>query len=281
MQRFSFASLKSYGDFLIALQSIRAIDAPKDQRPGLISGTHVAPLQKALAPDDVDVRLIDVGARSDVPALFDIRKRGLLAAASSLVGLRRQLSSLAAEQRLVFDARGLKERWICPNLDCLPAAANIYLAYADYVSVQGLALKPAPATLARRPSRALVVPGSRVGRKVLPVAVIQQLSDMLGQRGFDTAVLLMPGEAAQLPPNVQVTRVERSFEALVAAIAAADVIISSDSLPAHIAGYVGRPMFVVTPEFNRYWLPPQAFSADSTATFDDLRPVAHWLETLG
>jgi ADP-heptose:LPS heptosyltransferase len=104
---------------------------------------------------------------------------------------------------------------------------------------------------------------------------------MLGQRGFDTAVLLMPGEAARLPTDVGVTRVERSFEALVAAIAAADVIISSDSLPAHIAGYVGRPMFVVTPEFNRYWLPSQAFSADSTATFDDLRPVARWLETLG
>ena len=67
-----------------------------------------------------------------------------------------------------------------------------------------------------------------------------------------------------------VVKVPRNFSAMANAIKKVDAVISADSMPAHMAEYFGVPVFVITPEPNRYWLPVSAFNNNFWCCFNDI-----------
>ena len=110
--RLAFATAKSFGDFVIAHSVLHRVEASVRNRLRLISNTHVRDLN-AILPDNVCVTLIDL--ESDrVPALFDIRKRGVVAACKSAWSLRRELRKVERRhnEMLAFTTYGVRERFI-------------------------------------------------------------------------------------------------------------------------------------------------------------------------
>ena len=71
---------------------------------------------------------------------------------------------------------------------------------------------------------------------------------------------------------MNVTKVPRQFSLMANAVRAARVVISADSMPAHMAEYFGVPVFVMSPSPNAYWLPKSCIDSGRWSLFSD--PVA-------
>jgi len=104
---YKIVTLKAFGDFLIACNAARVLDAHNSSQPiSIIAGSHVRPLADALNIPNDRVEYISDSVSSDVPAIFDIRKQGAFSALKSLGGIWRQINFLHPDVELVFDCLG-------------------------------------------------------------------------------------------------------------------------------------------------------------------------------
>ena len=279
----TIVTLKAFGDFLIAYSALlraRAANPAADIQ--LLAGEHVRPLGLALGVPEAQVHYVGGSSLNDVPAAFDVRRRGLWAAWRSLAALRQAVHCAEPVHRqLVFDHLGLREQFIGggrPRLALPPEAPNIYLAY-DAHFLAGAA-PPPRLEVSGGAERALIVAASRVPRKVLPSEIIAQVHQQLAAQGVMAQVLLLDGEQVEVPRSVEVVRVPRQFSALMARLRETDIVISADSLPAHIGEHLAKPTFVISPAPNPYWLPRVAFLQGGHGVFDNLGNLDAWLEQL-
>ncbi len=279
---FSIVTLKAFGDFVIACGSARAVQAGAN-RPQVVAGEYVRPLAAALGVES-EVRFIGTqhGAPwTDVPAVFDVRKRGLPAAVRSLFELRAILGQLPPAWNLVFDHAGPRERLLCshhPFHSLSKEMGNVYLAYRQFFTQQRLTVTPH--TIARQfvPYNALLVPGARMRHRVLPPAVIEQACHTLRERGCAVTVVLLEGEDIPLPEKIRPVRLPRSFQNLVAVMRESDLVITADSLPAHLGEYLQIPQFTFIPTPKDYMLPQFAYEAKGWTTFDQTPYFSRWLD---
>ena len=273
-------SLKSFGDFVISLSAIKSVQPHlKNPPPIILAGRHLEALAVALGAS-VHIQFISNGTETDVPSAFDIRKRGKVAAIRSLLHLRHELSVLDRDRYLVFDRIGWRERFISSghSLIELPRDSNnIYLDYDRKLVDLGYAVAVNNVVSTQLVRQAVIVPGSRLTHKVIPLEVIASIDAELRERGFQVTVITLSDETVAVPPSVHSIVLPRRFDALAAAVKATDMVISADSLSAHLGEYYGLPTFVVNFAPNLYWLPRSAYLSNGWATFDDLRPLLAWL----
>jgi tetratricopeptide (TPR) repeat protein len=128
-------------------------------------------------------------------------------------------------------------------------------------------LSAAPDDIRRWRDRVGDAPGLKVGiawagnphhrndaRRSIPLDRLTELFDVAGVRWFSLQVGARAGDAASLPPgrvndlSPQLT----DFAETAAAVANLDLVISADSAPAHLAGALGKPVWVLLP-FNPDW----------------------------
>jgi len=277
----TFVSLKAFGDFVIACQVLRRARSGTGGAPGMVAGAHLRPLASAIGFDGA--RFIDADGSGEVPAAFDVRRRGLAAAVRSLVGLRRQLAELADHDRYVFDRIGWRERCLVPpeRRAALPASANIYEAYAMALQNAGHVIDAAPNDSGAPIRSAVIVPASRLAAKTLPAATIGALARALRAGGVAAQVVLLEGDHAQVPSDVSSATIPRQFEALIECLEGFDLVVSADSLAAHLAELQGIRCFVVGPRPNSYWLPASCLRSDAWCLFDDVGRLTEWVEWAG
>ena len=279
----TIVTLKGFGDFLIAFSAVlRAHASHPAADLQLLAGEYMRPLGLVLGVPEAQVQYIGGGSLQDVPAAFDVRRRGPWAAWRSLVALRWAVHvAQPSNRQLVFDRLGLREQFISGGRlrsALPPEAPNIYLAYDAYFMAYA---DPTPRRQVGSTARsALIVAGSRVPRKVVPCNVIAQVHQQLANRGIAAEVLLLEGEQLEVPRFVPLVRVPRQFSALMARLRETDIVVSADSLPAHIGEHLGKPTFVISPAPNPYWLPRVAFGQGGHGVFDDLGNLNRWLERL-
>jgi len=264
--------VKSFGDFVIALNAVRRVrPQPTGSQPMVVAGQHLSPLASALGAVQ-DIHLIGDDTWTDTPAAFDVGKRGKVAAVRSLLELRRLLASLNDGQ-LMFDRLAWRERFIggrhkligLPN-DC----DNIYLAYERGLVDLGYTVAATEFAPTRLAQKAVIIPGSRILRKTVPAKVIAAIHADLLSHGIQATVIALEGEAVEVPAAVPMVTLPRRFDALVAAVRATDIVISADSLSAHLGEYHGLPTFVATPTPNRYWLPRSCFVNGHWSSFSEV-----------
>jgi hypothetical protein len=257
-------SLKGFGDLTIA----RTSQAACPQSAGLAIARHQVELNATLRPGPA-AYVVETGEPS-VPALFDLRNRGIGRGLRSAVSLRHAVrrAGIPASSTLVFDKLGPREQFIAlgSRAVALPFQANIYLAYAELLSGSR-----DTTLIANSWQTAGIFPSSRVAAKNLPSAVVTQLVAHCRASGLRPQVFLLDGERPELEAAFpDATIVPRRFAALAEAVRNAGVIISADSLPAHLAEHWLHPVFVVSPVDNRYWLPLSAYQHDRWTVFDHL-----------
>lgn len=273
-----FVALKAFGDLVIAATALES--APEVRTPGLLIGSHLLPLASAL-----DIRVPWVVLQlpeSGVPAMYDVRRCGIRAGACSLLQVRRSFRRAALSEPLLFDRVGLREHILAfPDRPLgLPAAPNIYLAYRALVGDgQRHVLERTPTGL----RRIGIFPGSRILAKNIPVALVDAAHALCEAQGWQVSLYLLDGER----PDLQTADrthivVPRKFEAMIAAVAECDAVISADSLPAHLAERAQRPVFVLSPVENRFWFPLSAYETGRYSLFHEnvnAPAFRHFVET--
>ncbi len=250
----------------------------------LYAGSHISGLLNALGPGKQHVRLIGPSDMTDVPAAFNVRLNGKMAALRSLISLRCALAPLARDHQFVFDQLGWREKFIAGRGKplCLDQDyKNIYLAYEEFFRQGGYTLIPQRASMPTSSIKnAVIVPGSRVRSKVIPAPVISTIREKLLLNGISTTVLLIEGEPIDVPADVKTVILPRFFNLLIEALRESDLVISADSLSAHLGEFLEKPTFVLNNAPNSYWLPKSAYLTGANATFSELVPFSNWLSSI-
>lgn len=219
--------------------------------------------------------VLDVG--KDVPAFFDVRKRGFIKAVGSGVELRRAISAKIknTNDTIVFDTLGMRQRFISwpsavEQIKC--GASNIYLDYHHYL---GFSVNNRP--VRKNIKKVVVCPDSRISEKNIPDQLIASLCMENEARGIQTLIVKI-GQPSPVPglAQCQVKWLD-GFSLLLDQIASADAVVSADSLPAHLAEYLGVSVFVFTSFPNEYWMPLSVHLNGFSSTFSDLSRYQQWL----
>ena len=274
----TFVSLKSFGDLVIANSCLKRIDRPDRNMISQLIGSHLAELNEVLGCD-WEVALLPARAPG-VPAIFDVRKNGPLRALSSAIDLRRALkkADFKQETTFVFDNAGQRERFLASGrriLSLQKDAGNIYESYLSFFRQQSISFAPEMPAKDANGGGIGIFPGSRVARKNLSQALVRETLDICAASASNVTLYLLNGERPDLEEtDIPHQIVPRNFKAMSDAIRGCDMVVGADSMPAHIAEAYGRPVFVLSPVENSYWLPLSSFRRRNWALFSDDSHIA-------
>ncbi len=266
---FAFVQVKAFGDLTVTATILRNLPQESLARCKIVVAPHLVELVNALAPV-CDVEVLDLIDRR-LPALFDLKKRGLFAGARSALSLRRSLAKAAPQATFVMPSARLREHFIVGRRSSLilPKASNVYVAHEQFINQQFGAIGCLPKhhkTI--QSSRIALCPFSRVSAKNIPWDLVVELADACSRKGFEVELLLLEGEDVANPEGLRARVIPRRFDALAAALSTYSGVVSADSLPAHLGEYCNIPSFVVSPVPNCYWLPAHAFKSEHWGVFN-------------
>jgi len=160
----------------------------------------------------------------------------------------------------VFDRMGWRQRFLAfgrHSTDIISGKPNIYLDYEAFMGIEEV-----PSYELASPSfkgRIGIFPDSRLVSKRIPESLLERIRETLKILGYQPEIVYT-GAHSEI----------NTFEALIEKIIAFDAIVSADSLPAHMAEYFGRPMFVMSSVSNDYWLPKTAYLQGGHALFGSM-----------
>jgi hypothetical protein len=277
-------NFKAFGDFLIAVTVARCLKTNNSLSPiSLIAAPHHKELADALKISEPKVEYISNVVSSDVPAIYDLKKQGLIAGFKSLRNIRRLVDRLPHDAELIFDNFGWRERIIANGRRAcqLPSSVNnIYLAYDLLFKNMGYLIDSKSLSPSVNITRALIVPGARMNFRVIPSLIISKIYNELAARGIEVQVVLLAGEKIEVPRNLRIKVIPRSFTALIDLIKSSDIVVSADSLPSHLSAYLDVPNFVFSPipKWSSYWLPRTTYLSQGMATFSNADPFRAWLD---
>jgi len=262
-QAIAVASAKSFGDFVIAHSVIHRIENRAKSRVRLIACSHLRDLNSIL-PDGVRVTLVDSG-EDRVPAVFDVKKCGMSAAVQSALSLRRRFQHIERydHETLAFDVLGVRERFIAgrwPVIAPRTKGRNIYETYSQFLAEQEIRTAPMASMNTATARSVGIFPESRLVAKRLTAGTLSVILDCIARAGLDAKMFILSGDPAPPRDHPCIVNIPRNFESLADAIRRVDCVISADSLPAHLAEYLARPVFVASPAPNEYWLPLGCFT---------------------
>jgi ADP-heptose:LPS heptosyltransferase len=145
--------------------------------------------------------------------------------------------------------------------------ASIYQAYADFFKNGDDVLAPDNFIKKNGSLRVLITPGSRKREKALPADITTLLVKYCEKQGHTVCLAGLQSEIEQYDGR----GVKYSdFQELIALIKNADMIISADSLPVHLAQLIKKPHWILyNKRVNNAWLTPFAAAEHYYSTFAD------------
>jgi len=269
--------LRSFGDFTIAISVLRNCSSLHDYV--FYASVHLEPLyhdlKDSLSDIDLNIQFIDFGIRKKVFGYFTNKHSVELHSFKELMKLKKWLSGMKDEE-LFFEQR--RKQWmISPFLGgTFPyihkKSSNIYDSYLRHfwVSSDKWAF---PAPQSTEIHKILVLPESRKKSKSFHPTFIHELASSLMNQGFDITTAFFKN----IPTNpAGKVAMHDSFSDLISLIQAADLVITADSLPAHLSQLLHRPHFVYYDgKPNPEWMTPYA---RETKAFGVVGDVAHVID---
>lgn len=253
--------LRSFGDFVVALYHIPAHqDSNKSYR--LVASKHLEPLYQSLlpflSPAQCSVEFTDLGIQHHILSGFTNRYFFTRENIRELKHLQQQMkgvSNILVEQ----NTRSWLIQLVCKNkISPIHHGGNIYDSWAAYYGNANL-FKTEKSTL----KKLLIFPDSRLKRKEIPEEVLVKLETQLADQNIQTSRAYFKKAAKGMS--------YRNFTELLQFISEADFIISSDSLPAHLAQFLQKQHAIIyANKINQEWVTPFAKENGTAFTFDQV-----------
>jgi hypothetical protein len=263
-------SVKGFGDLVIALTCLARVRPECRHRINLLVGRHLQPLLAVLdAPfGSTVVDHPDAGPA----ALFQVRSRSPLAVLRSAVGVRRGLrrASAANGRVLVFDEMDIRHRFLASGkpVRSLPPSDNLYRSWALFLDGEKLTAPARAAVPVPHGRRLHIFPGAREAERRFSLDLLRALVSEARQAGLEPVVYTVDGELPELNDgSLPLEVMARDFGRTLAAVSAADRVISADSMTAHLAEHLHKPVYVLAPREKFFWLPLSAATAGRHALF--------------
>jgi len=267
-------SALAFGDFLIDCCFLRRVGAAHR----ILAASYLRPLAEAIDYKG-PLSYFEMPAQDVPPSVFNVRKASLREMVSSL----RRLRTGIITSTLPVDKINVPHSDIRWSLTCAPRRIyalrlpheNIYLAYCNHF---GLAPKDLVVPMPAHIREVIVFPDSRQPSKQVPESTLRALLNINALAGLRTRVVrVRPPEAGrkEAPGECSLW----GLSALVQAVREAELIVSADSLPGHLAEYFERPVFILTPLANEPLMPLSVILNQRWARFDTMETYQRWITT--
>lgn len=265
-------STLAFGDFIIDCNFMR------NAGPGhrLLAASYLQPLAEAIAYEG-QLSYFDMPSGDVPPSAFNARRASLKAITSSLWHIGKGiLSSTSPADTIIVPHSDIRWRMACTTRHMVALRqpkANIYLAYCSRfgLSPDGL-IVPMPL----RPREVVVFPDSRQQAKQIPEPTIRALIDINAVNGVRTLIArVRPPEEGGVdkPGEISIW----GLPALVRALRQAEVIVSADSLPGHLAEYLKIPVFIFSPKANESLMPLSVLLRQRWGRFENMDAYRQWI----
>ena len=266
-------ALRSYGDYVILLNSIKHADVKVNVK--IVVSSHLKPLHEALSaivPSNFEFIFKDFGIKNGLIGFFTNRHFFSLNSIFEIFKLSNYLKSLKLNEEKVYiehNARKfLLNLFLGKKLYHLYKNGNVYDVLGRFFGFDSND-KTFQLSELHSKSKVLIFPDSRKKHKVINEATMEQLSLELTRLKVDFKIAkfgALKNENSSLTNQI----VYSDFKALVLLIKECDFVISSDSVPAHIAEFLGKQHLILyNDKINYNWLTPFAKKYQMFTTFKD------------
>ena len=291
--------LRSFGDFTIAISVLRKSTILEGYV--FYASKHLEPLYidlKNSLPDiDLNIHFIDLEIKKKIFGFFTNKHSIELHSFRELMNLRqwvrdeglkvKGLTGLGVEEfrgldgggtQLFFEQR--RKQWmIAPFLGgTFPyihrKSRNIYDSYLAHfgVTLEMLAFQLPPKPM----HNILVLPESRKKSKSFQSSFINELASSLFKQGFDVTTAFFKNIQTVAAGKVAI---HVAFADLISLIQQADLVVTADSLPAHLSQLLDRPHFVYYDhKSNPEWMTPYVIQAKAFGVLGDIAPVMDFIK---
>ncbi len=261
-------SLLSFGDNLISLALLARL---RDKTGVAIVGTSLTARLTPFLPN-LDIPLMVVS--EDVPAFYDVRKRGVRAATRDALMVRQSIArETTTSDGLIFEKSGWRRLLLAGGMarrSWAPARRrNVYEDRRDVLSAvfgERIALEDTP-RLTSFPRTVTINPASRLAEKAVSPEALATIVRHLRERSVDVRLIDPEERHCALRSVVTSYHAGTTLEEAVALVASSDLYIGADSLFVHVAYHYRRPMLVLYNETNLYFAPPGVAEQGSYVAF--------------
>ena len=233
--------LRAYGDFAIAVQALPATDS-------IVASLHLKPLYYALISRGCisprSIEFVDFGIKGSQLNLFTNKTFFSIDTFRQLLKIKQYIQANPGSSDFVEQSArlGLLNFFMGHSFKAIfETGQPVYAAY-------GLEAQE----LVRKGDKVLILPDARLPKRVIPSSILARIDGQVARFGSDYA----------------------SFEQLIDLIQAADYVVTSDSLPLHLAYLCRKPHFILYPDGGKQdFFTPDALASGSFSTFSQFDHV--------
>lgn len=267
-------ALRSYGDYVIMLNSIKHTVIKKNIT--IIVSKHLQPLHESLNSqysNNFKFIFKDFGIKKGLLSFFTNRHFFSLNTVLELFSISKMIRKLEIKNEIMYLEH--KTRKAFPSilfgnqLQHIYTNGNVYDAFGRFFEINSTELTfnlPIVHTICK----VLIFPDSRKKHKIIDNNTLKQLTSELIKQKIDFKIAHFDHmKTSDIDSNNQV--VYYNFKDLILLIKECDFVITSDSVPAHIAEYLEKPHIILYNDtVNKDWLTPSARKYKMYTTFGEV-----------
>jgi ADP-heptose:LPS heptosyltransferase len=241
--------LRAYGDFIIALQAI----IKSNTKIHIVASDHLKPLYKALlatnAIPNLSIEFIALGIQHGQLGFFTNKYFFSFSSYQSLQRLKYYIQSnpntagvdYVEQHRRIGFLNFLTGHFFKPVVQ---RNINVYQAYATWLSAPSIkeVAMNTPNMNDVNGLNVLIIPDARLQKRVLQPTLLNQVKQYV----IDKAATYKVARMKQALEGTDM--VYHNFDELIHYILAADFVVCSDSLPAHLAYLFNKPHYIFYPK---------------------------------
>ena len=265
--------LRSYGDYVIMLNSIKHASIKGNIK--LIVSNHLKPLHESLSThfaNNFEFIFKDFGLKKGLLSFFTNRYFFSLNTIKELFNISKMVHQMEIKDKTIYVEH--KARKTLPSillrnqLQHIYTKGNVYEAFAHFFTIDSTKLTFQLPDV-HRIRKVLIFPDSRKKHKIIDDNTMKCLTAELIEQKIDFKIANFdPVKKNDIDPNKQISY--KNFNDLISLIKECDFIISSDSVPAHIAEFLEKPHAILyNDKINYNWLTPFAKKYKMYTTFGE------------
>ena len=233
--------LRAYGDFAIAVQALLATDS-------IVASLHLKPLYDALTSRGCisprTIEFVDFGIRGSQFNLFTNKTFFSIDTFRQLSKIKQYVRANPGSSDFVEQSArlGLLNFFTGHSFEAIfKTGEPVYSAYG--LPSQGLE---------RKGDKVLILPDARLPKRVIPSSILLRIDGRVARFGSEYS----------------------NFEQLIDLIQASDYVVTSDSLPLHLAYLCRKPHYILYPDGGKLdFFTPDALATGSFSTFSQFSHV--------
>jgi hypothetical protein len=266
--------LRAYGDFLITLHLASKNKLSSPIR--LVASAHLEPLFKSLPitlPHNLSIEFHPFYIHQNLMGVFTNRYLFTKHCLQELLALKKFIRSNHSNTPFFLEQKKRSSllRIFCGHpFKFIIKQQNVYESYARFfkADLAGLSNIQWPVDLAQK--KVLLIPDARQSKRKISPELIQLIQRDLEtkQAKFSVGYFGQTKMDEAIPAN---RVLYQNFNELVSLIQEHDIMIGSDSMPIHLAQFLGKPHYIVYPQTVKpQFFTPFALKHQSYFTFEDI-----------